>query len=201
MDSDKEIVRYNDYNVKNSISTRFDLCSDCDKDDNIYMYNSHKNQICIYSPDLEFIDQFSIINEDKECNPIAVRIQDEKLVFLMYDPCLNGSVNIFLFSLTNRELLQTLELNKRYIPSYSNLSICFVPFGNVLIGKYAYIEKVEIIVVWYLSGGCNVRYYKCKSNQRMGVSIGLTMSQDFKIVRSTDIGFIRVYNPNSYIDK
>ncbi|KAI6660812.1 hypothetical protein LOD99_10209 [Oopsacas minuta] len=193
------LARSNDYNVKHiSLSGKGSGYSmDCDKDDNIYLYYSNKPQIYVYSHDLQYIGEFSAY-QTPGYHPIAIQIQEDKMVVVSTEdsPSQNcrSKVTILRYSLANRELIQSVIFNKQFIPANMNLSLCFDPFGNLLIGR-DFSNKIFVkFGVWYL-GSSRIRYYKNfnLSHQMIFEELGLGMSRDFELIRYNSHGYIRIY--------
>ncbi|KAI6646490.1 hypothetical protein LOD99_12611 [Oopsacas minuta] len=130
------ITLQNGYNVKN-FSFMQDFCFDCDKDDNIYVIVGSKTfteeentQIYIYSPDLENIGAFSI---QKLCCPVTIRIQEDNMVVMCSKLQPHWS-KILRYSLSTKELLQTVKFNSAFFQITSRLFLCFDPLDNLIIG-------------------------------------------------------------------
>ncbi|KAI6649383.1 hypothetical protein LOD99_11749 [Oopsacas minuta] len=210
-----QITRCNDYNVKNVHLFGNNCRFDCDKNDNIYLYSSlygispEHPQINIYTQDFEYIGEFSV--SKRLCHQLlAFRIQGDAMVILNSDIYSSHSVNklfhssysrndgnftILRFSLSNKQLLQTVEFNKYFFPYESRISLLFDCLGNVLIGSLASKE----FAVWYL-GNRGIRYYRSndhsiQENSKLGWLVAV--SRNFQMIQACGYGYIRVFEPNT----
>ncbi|KAI6649384.1 hypothetical protein LOD99_11750 [Oopsacas minuta] len=190
-------TRVNDYNVKNIDSIGLNNCFCCDKDDHIYAYCSYtKPQIHIHTQDFDKIGYISIAQ--KRSSPMAMKIQDDSMVIMStkyHKYSTRGNITILVYSISSKELMQTVKFNKHFFENDYHLSICLDPFSDVLIGRNFSMTDKEKIAVWHFGG--RVRCYKCYDipNNRNDQLNGLAMTKDFEIVRSTTKGYIRLYDP------
>lgn len=185
----KTIIRYNDYGVK--MAPLYFSCFDCDMNGNIYgpaflwwniIDDPGNSSIDIYSPDLEHVGPFKILDSNAVR---SIRIHWHFIVFLSHP---SSGVLLSRYSLSKAELLQTVRIDERFI-LHRPIHLSFDPLGNLLISC----RKHDKVAVWYLGG--NVRYYKPKGRAAFNRSfaVGLEMTNNFQLIRVMNIGSIRVY--------
>ncbi|KAI6646489.1 hypothetical protein LOD99_12610 [Oopsacas minuta] len=186
-----ELTRWNGYNAKSKKINIFY----CDKDDKIYTFFDPRplialenTQIDIYSLDLDKVGAFTI---QQMCRPLAIRIQDDNMVVL----CSGLRRNIILrYSLSTKELLQTVKLNCSHFKSPLMGFTCLDPLSNLLIGSYT----CDKLAVWYLNG--RLRYYGNPGGYSSRL-VGLALSNEFHIITATDYGIITHYYSGIYEHK
>ena len=185
------ITRYSDYGMK-SFDFSFS-CLDCDKDDNIYVYDHsmshwHKYQdseIHVYSPDFEKIRTIDIKGAS-EIN--CLKIQEDYLVILSMEPR-TRNYKIQRYSFPNVTPLQNMMFEKGFF-LYSLKFLAFDPLGNVLISS----QEMNKIAVYYLDG--KLSYHETEYNPRCDgyfFVVGLAMSKNFQLIRAMNAGVIRIF--------
>ena len=187
------LTRYNDYSVKDSLS--YCSCFSCDVNDNIYALPTHIDDdsissIDIYSPDLEYVKPFKI----QVCRCISsIRILEDTMAILSQSHSDHVDYVISRYSLSNAELLQTVEQKRGTFLKATYLSISFDPLSNILISS----DSNERLAVWYV--GDTIRYYKTSARYQHCKVIGAEMTKDFQLIRAME-NTIRVYDYSKAAD-